>query len=239
MEGDRVLARMVGFWGRREGRVSGRPGAPALLGVLGVCGLAACGGLPAEPANYVPNPVFLSRVEQVPRSLLIRGTEAFDAADTARLQAFAVAYRERGRGPLALTVTDRSQAQARAVAERILSMVARQGVPAAAVEVAASAGPSPGVVLAFTDFVLEPPDCPQENAGKDLRDNGVSALFGCALERSVMAMIANPADLISPHDRELAHTGRMIEVTNNYRLGKPTEARRPSGTGGTLAEVGK
>ncbi len=84
--------------------------------------------------------------------------------------------------------------------------------------------PSAPLRLSYLQFVAIPPDCPDwsENIGRDPQ-NMPYPNMGCATQRNLAAMVANPEDLVASARRDAA-SGRAPRrgVGQIYRRARPT-----------------
>ena len=84
--------------------------------------------------------------------------------------------------------------------------------------------------LSYLQFVAEPPDCPDwsENIARDPQ-NMPWPNKGCASQRNLAAMVANPEDLVHPRGETPRPGERRDVVWGKYVAGKPTiSVRAPS-----------
>jgi pilus assembly protein CpaD len=63
--------------------------------------------------------------------------------------------------------------------------------------------------------------------------------LGCASQRNLAAMVANPADLVQPRAETSAYTERRTTVLNNYRKGSATATTFANPDQGKISDVGK
>jgi pilus assembly protein CpaD len=63
--------------------------------------------------------------------------------------------------------------------------------------------------------------------------------FGCAYQRNMAAMVANPADLVQPRPETPAYTARRTEGFEKYRKGSTTATDYPEGDKAKLSDAGK
>lgn len=62
---------------------------------------------------------------------------------------------------------------------------------------------------------------------------------GCATQRNLAAMVANPADLVQPRSETPVYTGRRGVVLEKYRKGDPTGATSADAQKGKISDVGQ
>jgi pilus assembly protein CpaD len=90
----------------------------------------------------------------------------------------------------------------------------------------ANGDPSAPLRLSYLQFVAEPPDCPDwsENVGRDPQ-NMPWPNKGCASQRNLSAMVANPEDLIHPRGETPRPSERRDTVWGKYVKGNVTGSK--------------
>jgi pilus assembly protein CpaD len=63
--------------------------------------------------------------------------------------------------------------------------------------------------------------------------------FGCANQRNLAAMVANPADLVQPRAETPAYTAKRTFGTEKWRKGENPSTNYPDAQKGAISEVGK
>lgn len=63
--------------------------------------------------------------------------------------------------------------------------------------------------------------------------------FGCATQRNMAAMVANPSDLVQPRAESPADAGRRAIAFDKYRKGNTTATQYPESDKAKLSDVGK
>ncbi len=63
--------------------------------------------------------------------------------------------------------------------------------------------------------------------------------FGCAYQRNMAAMVANPSDLVQPRPETPAYTARRTEGFEKYRKGTDTATTYPENDKAKLSDAGK
>jgi len=71
------------------------------------------------------------------------------------------------------------------------------------------------------------------------QDNRPYWNLGCASQRNLAAMVANPADLVQPRGEDPISTQRRSVVLEKYRKGEPTGTQFRNEDRGKLSDVGK
>jgi pilus assembly protein CpaD len=87
----------------------------------------------------------------------------------------------------------------------------------------ANGDPAAPLRLSYLQFVAEPPDCPDwsENVGRD-PNNMPWPNKGCASQRNLAAMVANPEDLVHPRGETPRPSERRDTVWGKYIAGNST-----------------
>jgi len=70
-------------------------------------------------------------------------------------------------------------------------------------------------------------------------DNKQYYNFGCAYQRNMAAMVANPSDLVQPRPETPAYTERRREGFEKYRQGTTSATAYPESDKAKLSDVGK
>ena len=83
-----------------------------------------------------------------------------------------------------------------------------------------------------------------EDIGPSIKDRGYFENksyynFGCAYQRNMAAMVANPSDLLQPRPETPAYTVRRTEGFEKYRKGAPTTTEYPEADKAKLSDTGK
>ena len=74
------------------------------------------------------------------------------------------------------------------------------------------------------------------NIGGSVNSNIDYDNFGCATQANLAAVVANPADLLTPRASAPADQQRRAVVYENYRNGKITASEYKEGAGAKVAE---
>ena len=87
--------------------------------------------------------------------------------------------------------------------------------------------PQPSVRISYTRFVAEGPECGKWVSSLTITDRNLNhEEFGCSQQKNLAAMIANPADLISPRTMTPASAERRDMTYGKYIKGEPSGAER-------------
>lgn len=165
-------------------------------------------------------------------------------ADRAAVTRFASEYKQRGHGPLTVATPDASYGS-RPVGALVdlRDTLTQTGIGGDVVNFAsydAKGDPDAPILLSFKRFVAQASPC--GNWSQDLAydpSNGPAPNFGCASQHNLAAMIADPADLVSPRDMTPSDAQRRSVVLDKYRKGEVTSATRGDSDSAAVSEIGK
>ena len=199
-------------------------GYPLVLALLAV-GLAGCGADLVDHDYRVRYPI---RVEQHTAILDIGTIEE----DQERLAAFAADFLKNG-GKVAVTVNGRSadDAEAIAFAQDIGATLRGLGLAAGEIDLRLAVNTADRrALLTYVFHVARPPQCGTWTTDiSNNLDNAPSEHFGCAIQRNIGAMVANPRDLIRVQDEQGRWGARSADIVNKYQRGatiaSPKEAK--------------
>jgi len=143
--------------------------------------------------------------------------------EEARLAPLVASYLERGHGPI--TISAGSQDLRAGVPESLRRMRERllaAGVPASAIRVLITEQGSDAVTVSYERYEVAVPIC-GDWSGPAVYDpyNDVSSNFGCAMQRNVGLMVADPADLVHKRDSSPSDAANSDRVVQRYRAGQP------------------
>ena len=170
----------------------------------------------------------------------------------AEVHAFADGWRREATGGIIIDVpagTPNARAAADA-AHEIRSLLARAGVPAHTIEARGYRPRDPGLLatvkLNYPRMSGQAGPCGlwPDDLGPtiDSRYNNNEPYWnlGCATQRNLAAMVANPADLVQPRTAETPiYSARRTTVMEKYRAGASTATTYPDAGKGTISDVGK
>lgn len=179
-----------------------------MLGVAAMlcAGLGACGApVTAYPGQAWPGSRFTPEVYPVQESLSLAITAAeprLGGAERARIADFAQGYRQRGHGGMEILMPGArlSARQGVALLSQINRVLDGEGVDTSRVNVItrtdAQTATAPVILLRYTSHEVTLPACGHWAVDPaDLPGGQRAANFGCAVTRSLAAIIADPADL--------------------------------------------
>lgn len=98
----------------------------------------------------------------------------------------------------------------------------------------------PPIRLSYGRYVAEGPECGDwpENLGEDKLNKSYSN-FGCATQRNLAAMIANPRDLVRPRGETPRYGSRRDVVFDKYVKGETTVSQKSEEESGAVSDVAK
>ena len=165
--------------------------------------------------------------------------------------AFAQVWKEEATGGVIIDVpagTPNQIAASQALRE-INSIFAASGVPPRSVAVRTYTPDNPAkfptLRMKYSRIVAEAGPCglwPQDigpTMDTAYNDNNNYWNLGCANQRNLAAMVANPADLVQPRGEDPAWTSRRTVVLERYRQGQSPETRYPDQYRGRISDIGR
>jgi pilus assembly protein CpaD len=173
------------------------------------------------------------------------GEQGLSLADQARLSAFVSEFMAKSDADLQIAVPDGALNARLAVkaAGDARQVVEGMGMPSSRVTLGAyPATPSDGdapIVVTYVAYRAKAPECGNwsENIGYN-PDNQATPNYGCAMQRNIAAVVADPRDLIEPRPETPADAARRATVLEKYRRGESTQTQRQQDERGTVSTVG-
>ena len=163
--------------------------------------------------------------------------------DEVRVAEFVREYRAQGSGPfvVARPVGGGRDVAAAGKVARLQGVLHRAGLPGNAVNYRVYK-PRPGekranVILTYSRYQATSPECGYWSRNiANTYDNKQSGNFGCATQRNLAAMVANPRDLVVPRTMDPADAARRDVVIDAYRKGDTTGSERSGDESGKVSE---
>jgi len=134
-------------------------------------------------------------------------------------------FRNRARGPLIVGVTGLLPSREQTLETDLKTLALRRGVQPGRVEVVSLPGDKASVSFTFQDYEVSLPVCDFERSTLFDPYNRLTPRAGCALNRSIGAMIARPADLVAPPPSSSRDSERVQTVTELYETGEATGSK--------------
>jgi|ERR1700722_1188945 pilus assembly protein CpaD len=194
-------------------------------------------------------------VEEANHSIVVfvgQGRGGLTASERADVAGLARTWLSEGTGAITVDVpVDTPNARAAAYTSReIRSLLAASGVPANGIRLnrfhpanpetfAAIKLSYPKITAVAGPCGVWPADLGPSIMNPSYAENKSYANFGCAYQRNIAAMVANPADLEQPRPESPAYTIRRSEAFEKYRKGNPTSTAYPEEEKAKLSDTGK
>lgn len=165
-----------------------------------------------------------------------------------QLYRYLVGYQERGNGGLVVKTPSGSanQSAAKRAYEDIRQAMRRAGISSREVRVEpyyAKYDPTAPIRLSYLELVAQGPDCPDwsENLARDPQ-NLPWPNMGCATQKNLAAMVADPQDFLGPHPESPRPSERRDTVWGKYVAGESTGSKwspadRPLPERATASEI--
>lgn len=162
--------------------------------------------------------------------------------------AFAQTWKHEATGGIVIDVPygSHNTVAARAAAREATSILVAAGVPAKAIATHGyHAHPRrlATVKLSYPRMAAEAGPCglwPADlGTGATDTENKPYWNFGCATQRNLAAMVADPADLVQPRGESPAYRQRRTTVLEHYRAGEKTSSSQPYDNSAKISDVGK
>ncbi len=169
--------------------------------------------------------------------------ETLRAEDYAALSSFARDYKDRGRGPLMMSVP--AGASNAGSAARVGDEIRRAlyglmpvsgSVSTSTYDAGSAAAP---IILSFERYVADIKDCPSSAEGDMSKswDNKASVGFGCANNMNIAMMLADPGDVVAPPEMDPSLAARRTDVFDKYRKGQSTATVRSDDERGAVSQA--
>jgi pilus assembly protein CpaD len=178
-------------------------------------------------------------VSQEPTTLSVRvrrGANGLKPAQRAELLSFAGHYRTTDAGNSRLVIAAPSgganEVSAMYAVSEIRALLTDQGFSEATISVEAydaEGSREPPIRVSYLRYVAQAPQCGDWST--NLAYDPVNLPYpnlGCANQRNLAEMVANPADLLGPRSETARSSERRDQVWSKYVAGKPTGATKSS-----------
>lgn len=232
-----------------------RPLAPLVLlaAALGACTHTKEEVTSSVPADYRQrHPIVVQEADRTIEVFVGTGRGGLTAPQRTDVTAFAQTWLHEGTGPIAvdLPVSTPNAGPAAQSLNDIKAIFASVGVPAHGVNIRRYTPVDPRqfstIKLNYPKITADAGPCGlwPEDLGPSFRspiyqNNRQYSNFGCAYQRNMAAMVANPADLVQPRPESPTYTTRRATVLGKYSRGEPTATQHPDADKGKISEVGK
>lgn len=239
-------------------RFSRAAASAALIG-LAAATLGACTHTKQEdvtasiPTDYrLRHPIVVQEADRTVEVFVGNRRGGLTAPQRADVAAFAQAWLQEGTGGIVIdlpTASPNAYAAAQTLRE-IQSIFSALGVPSHGVKVIEYRPVSPQqlatIRLKYPKMTADAGPCGvwPEDLGPTFKNpiyltNRPYWNLGCAYQRNMAAMVANPSDLVQPRPETPPLRSRRTFMLDKYRQGQPTATQNPDADKGKLSEAGK
>jgi pilus assembly protein CpaD len=229
--------------------------APLLLlaATLGGCQTTNDEVVTTVPSDYRQrHPIVVQEADRTVEVFVGTGRGGLTAPQRTDVTAFAQTWQQEGTGSIVIdlpvaTPNARAATQSLQDIQGILSSV---GVPARGVTIRRYTPANPTqfatIKLNYPKVTADAGPCGlwPEDLGPSFRnpiyqENRPYSNHGCASQRNLAAMVANPADLVQPRPESPTSTTRRSTVLGKYAKGESTATTYPDQDKGKISETGK
>lgn len=205
------------------------------------------------PTDYrLRHPIAVQEADKTITVFVGNGRGGLTGPQRAEITALAQSWLGEGTGRIVIdmpTQTPNARAAADSLRE-IRAMLVADGVPPNAVEVrdyrpsdprqfAAIRVNYPRLIATTGPCGLWPEDLGPTASNSGYFENKPYYNLGCAYQRNMAAMVANPADLVQPRAETPAYTARRSMSFEKYRKGQTTATTYPESDKAKLSDTGK
>lgn len=221
-------------------------------------GLGACTHTQEDVTASVPadyrqrHPIVVQEADRTIEVFVGTGRGGLTASQRTDVMAFAQNWMNEGTGPIVVDLPV-STPNARAATQSlhdVQAIFSSTGIPARGVTIRRYTPANPGqfatIKLNYPKVLADAGPCGlwPEDLGPTLRSpiyqsNRPYWNLGCASQRNMAAMVANPADLVQPRPEAPTYTMRRSTVIGKYSKGEPTATQYPDADKGKISDVGK
>lgn len=224
-----------------------------LAGMLGACTHTKEEITASVPADYRQrHPIVIQEADRTIDVFVGTGRGGLTASQRTDVTAYAQNWLQEGTGPIAIDLpvsTPNARAATQSLQD-IQSIFASVGVPARGVTIrrftpvdqrqfATIKLNYPKVTADAGPCGLWPEDLGPTFRNPIYQENRPYSNFGCASQRNLAAMVANPSDLVQPRPESPSYTTRRSTVLGKYSKGEGTATTYPDADKGKISDVGK
>ena len=224
-----------------------------LAATLGGCQTTNDQLVTTPPSDYRQrHPIVVQEADRTVEVFVGTGRGGLTASQRTDVTAFAQTWQQEGTGQIVIdlpvaTSNARAATQSLQDIQGILSSVGvpargvaiRRYTPANPTQFAAIKLNSPRVTADAGPCGLWPEDLGPSFQNPIYQENRPYSNHGCAMQRNLAAMVANPADLVQPRPESPTSTTRRGTVLGKYAKGESTATVYPDQDKGKIADTGK
>ncbi len=206
---------------------------------------------PDTPTDYrLRHPITLKESDHTLELLIGSNRGDLNPTQRAQLLSFALNWKKEATGGVVVArpIGSSNEHAAADSMREILSILAASGVPPQSVvmQTYPAAGPSlASVRISYPKVAAQAGPCglwPRDigpTFNRDYFENQPYWNYGCATQRNLAAMVANPSDLVQPRGETAAYTARRTVVVDKYRQGSATSTQYSTTSSATITDIGK
>jgi pilus assembly protein CpaD len=207
--------------------------------------------VPDVPTDYrLRHPITISEVDQTLEIFVGSSRGDLNGSQRAQVLAFAQTWKRDATGGVIvdLPVGTSNERAAAAAARGIRSILVSTGVPPDGLVVRGYHPPGAALAairISYPKIAAQAGPCGLWPAdigpswGRDHFENQPAWNAGCASQRNLAAMVANPADLVQPRAETPAYEMRRTTVMEKYRSGVGTAAQDTASAAAKISDLGK
>ncbi len=208
-------------------------------------------GVPDVPTDYrLRHPITIKEAARTLQLFVGSNRGELNPTQRAKVLAFAESWRNEATGGVIVDLpvgSSNERAAAQAMPE-IRSILAASGVPLQSILVRGyRADPHrfATVRITYPKMAAQAGPCgawPEDigpSYNRDYFENQPYWNFGCASQRNLAAMVANPSDLVEPRGETPVYAMRRTMVLEKYRAGQTTDTQYSNPNAGKIATVGQ
>jgi pilus assembly protein CpaD len=209
---------------------------------LAAATLAACQApYQAEPTSIEPRQAYPLNVESQVMSLEIvgDGQGGLLPAETLRLDRFVDEFAINGQGDLVVYTPPAHDEGGDGLAVVVAAHAQGRGLAKSEIGIATTTEAGGPVMVSFERYLVRLPECRGWNVESSFNpSNSPHVNFGCATQRNLGMMVANPAHLVAPAGQGgVLDTIRSDLVIQSYRKGELTTAEKAEELTETVSQV--
>jgi len=210
-------------------------------------------GAPDVPYDYrLRHPISVTEKDHTLQLFIGANRGVLTGAQRGEVLAFGQTWKDQATGGVIIDVpvgssNERSSAD---TVREIESILAATGVPPHSIAVRSyrvSARVLATVRITYPLIAAQAGPCglwPKDigpSLNRDYFENQPNWNFGCATQRNLAAMVADPSDLVQPRAESPSYTMRRTTVIEKYRLGQPTSTTSQNSTPpvGKITDMGQ
>jgi pilus assembly protein CpaD len=210
-----------------------------------VCGCAsnnAASKLAKDPPPITPTEQFAITVSSAPDQILLAPhPDGLSNAQADALTALVGRWRDAGADSITVLAPAGAQGQAYHSTAAVEALLEERGVDPDQIKLGgynAGQRPSAPIVVGFKSYKAQGPECGRDwKSFTASKENQVNSNFGCATTANIAAMIANPADLLSPRPTDPSDAGRREVILGKYVQGTIMSSAKDPQANGAVSDA--